>query len=238
MIEYHLQLSCQSMTHASTGFAMKSRVNRPSATHRVALKCMALLAIAAFCPGLLGSASAQETPPTRSPGASESSASSASDSSGSPDRAELEALRQEVAELKEEVQELRGKLPSQSHTMADVDYHFANLWFAGRSGNWPLATFYLNETRSHLNWAVRVVPVRRVGDGQQVELKSILGGIEQSGLGDLRGAVEKQDTAAFETAYRAMLTQCHGCHVASDKPYLEPHVPDRPASSLIGAPDP
>lgn len=217
---------------------MRNRRDRPSATHRIALKCAALLVVVVFYPGLRGSASAQETPPTRSPGASESSASSASDSSGSADQAELEALRQEVAELKEEVQELRGKLPSQSHTMADVDYHFANLWFAGRSGNWPLATFYLDETRSHLNWAVRVVPVRRIGDGQQVELKPILEGIEQSGLGDLRGSIERQDTAAFETAYRTMLTQCHGCHVASDKPYLEPHVPDRPASSLIGAPDP
>ena len=34
--------------------------------------------------------------------------------------------------------------------MMDVDYHFANLWFAGQSKNWPLAQFYLNETRAHL----------------------------------------------------------------------------------------
>jgi cytochrome c553 len=98
-------------------------------------------------------------------------------------------------------------------------------------------TFYLDETRSHLNWAVRVVPVRRVGNGQQVELQPILEGIEQSSLAELKAAVAKHDAAAFEAAYRGMLTQCHACHSASGKPYLEPHVPDRPASSLIGTAD-
>src|SRR2546427_8391049 len=40
----------------------------------------------------------------------------------------------------------------QSHVMADVGYHFANLWFAADKQNWPLANYYLSETRSHLRW--------------------------------------------------------------------------------------
>jgi hypothetical protein len=31
----------------------------------------------------------------------------------------------------------------QAHVMADVGYHFANLWFAVKNGNWPLAQYYL-----------------------------------------------------------------------------------------------
>ena len=57
----------------------------------------------------------------------------------------------DVAELKAEIEALRGMLPSQSHSMVDVEFQYANLWFAGKNQNWPLATFYLNETRSHLN---------------------------------------------------------------------------------------
>ena len=38
--------------------------------------------------------------------------------------------------------------------MADVGDHFTNLWFAGKAENWPLADFYLGETKSHLRWAV------------------------------------------------------------------------------------
>ena len=71
----------------------------------------------------------------------------------------------DVAELKAEIEALKGMLPSQSHSMVDVEFQFANLWFAGKNQNWPLATFYLNETRSHLNWTVRLRPVRKLSNG-------------------------------------------------------------------------
>jgi len=54
----------------------------------------------------------------------------------------------EVAALKTEVARLRGLVPDQSHAMADVGYHFTNLWFAGEQSNWPLAQFYSDEVRS------------------------------------------------------------------------------------------
>src|SRR5438128_5684363 len=56
----------------------------------------------------------------------------------------------EVAALHKQIEAMRGKLPDQSHAMKDVGYHFTNLWFAGQKKNWPLAKFYLEETRSHL----------------------------------------------------------------------------------------
>src|SRR2546427_13015736 len=55
----------------------------------------------------------------------------------------------EIARLKDEIERLKGMLPDQSPVMKDVAYHFSNLWFAGQAQNWPLAGFYLNETRSH-----------------------------------------------------------------------------------------
>src|SRR6266404_3334793 len=57
-----------------------------------------------------------------------------------------------------ETNSLDGHLPDQAHAMADVGYHFANLWFAADKQNWPLANYYLGETRSHLKWAVRIHP--------------------------------------------------------------------------------
>lgn len=63
--------------------------------------------------------------------------------------------------------------------MKDIAYHFSNLWFAGGAQNWPLAGFYLNETRSHLRWAVRVRPVRRTSTGE-VDLRPILDGFDRS----------------------------------------------------------
>jgi hypothetical protein len=42
----------------------------------------------------------------------------------------------EIAKLKAEIDELKDRLPSQSHAMMDVGYHFSNLWFAGQGKNW------------------------------------------------------------------------------------------------------
>src|SRR5689334_6102151 len=67
----------------------------------------------------------------------------------------------DVAALAKELETIKGKLPDQAHAMQDVGYHFSNLWFAGKKENWDLATFYLNETRSHLRWAVRIIPKRK-----------------------------------------------------------------------------
>lgn len=146
----------------------------------------------------------------------------------SPPDSEIEALKAEVAAL-------RNSLPSQSHTMADVEFHFANLWFAGKNEAWPLATFYLNETRSHLNWTVRLHPVRRLSNGE-LDLRPMLASIESSGLAALKSAIDDEDPAAFDSAYRAMMSQCYACHVAAEKPFLQPHVPSVPPSPMINRP--
>jgi hypothetical protein len=138
-----------------------------------------------------------------------------------------------AAALEAEIAEIKGMLPSQSHTMIDVEYHFANLWFAARAANWPLATFYLNETRGRLNWALRVRPVRKLADSSELDLRPILKGIEEGAFAALKTAVDKHDTAAFEPAYRAMLAQCQACHVAAEKPFLRPQIPTAPPSPLI-----
>lgn len=152
-----------------------------------------------------------------------------------PIRAQQEAesaSASEIAALKAEIEELKRALPSQSHTMSDVEYHFANLWFAGEEEDWPLAAFYLNETRSHLNWTVRLRPVRRTSTGN-VDLRPILESVEKSGLAALKSSIDAHDTKAFESAYRQTLGECYGCHEASEKPYLRPEIPEAPESRLM-----
>jgi len=139
---------------------------------------------------------------------------------------------EEIAKLKAELDELKGRLPSKSHAMMDVDYHFANLWFAGQSKNWPLAQFYLNETRSHLRWAVRIIPVRRIPGGE-VDLRGLLEAIDSTGLTEIGKAIADKNSEGFIGAYRRTLDGCHSCHKASDKPYLRPRIPEQPESRII-----
>lgn len=136
-------------------------------------------------------------------------------------------------DLAARVQALEELLPSQSHMMADVGYHFTHLWFAGVHENWPLADFYLAETKSHLRWAIRRIPVRKDNQGRDINLTGILKAFESSQLTQLKQAVDQKDRVAFETVYKDSLTVCYSCHKAADKPYLRPQVPTESETHII-----
>jgi hypothetical protein len=132
-----------------------------------------------------------------------------------------------------EIEAIKGKLPDQAHAMQDVGYHFSNLWFAGKQKHWELANFYWAETRSHLHWAVRIIPVRKDNAGAEIKLVDILEGMENGPLKQLGEAIAARDDAAFEKAYRFSTEACYGCHKASDKPFIRLQIPAQPETPII-----
>jgi len=139
----------------------------------------------------------------------------------------------ELAALKAEVERLKGLVPDQSHAMKDVGYHFANLWFAAEKKNWPLADFYASETRAHLRWAVRIIPVRKDAQGREIRLLEILEPIEKTSMKEVLDAVQAKDAARFARAYQGMMTSCYSCHLAAGKPYLRLKIPKEPEAPII-----
>src|SRR5437773_8883591 len=139
----------------------------------------------------------------------------------------------DMAALKAEVARLKGMVTDQSHVMADVSNHYCNLWFAGQAENWPLAQFYCDETRSHLKWAVRVIPVRKDREGREVDLRAILDALEQTTLKDLDLAVKSKEKEKFSAAYKAQLENCMACHRATSKEYIRLHVPERADAGMV-----
>jgi hypothetical protein len=135
--------------------------------------------------------------------------------------------------LASEIEMIKGKLPDQSHAMQDVSYHFSNLWFAGEKLNWPLANFYWSETRSHLRWAVRIIPKRKDNAGREIDLPAILQAMENTPLKQLQDAITANDKDAFEKAYRFTMETCYACHKAADKPFIHPQIPTQPESPII-----
>jgi hypothetical protein len=139
----------------------------------------------------------------------------------------------ELAALRAEVSRLQGLLPDQSHAMKDVAYHFANLWFAGQNTNWPLAEFYWSETRSHLRWAVRIIPIREDTQGNEIRLTEILDSIDKTSLQQVGDAIKAGESAKFSEAYKQMLDSCYACHLASGKPFLRLQIPTQPEVPII-----
>jgi hypothetical protein len=140
----------------------------------------------------------------------------------------MDSLPMEVARLKELV-------PSNSHIMMDVQWHWTNLWFAGQAKNWPLAQYYFNETRGHIQWLIKKSPTMRSSgpDKEEVNIEGIFGGIDTSSLLDVKTAIEKKDSAMFASTYKTMLESCYSCHKSVGRPYLKPQIPKASMQAIL-----
>jgi len=134
--------------------------------------------------------------------------------------------------LQAEVERLKSIVPGQAFAMTQIAYNFSNLWFAAQAGNWPLANFYLGETRVRLRWAIRIQPERRLSSGP-LALEPIATALETHQMAEVTAAITAQDHAMFASAYTELMQGCHACHVASEKPYLKLHIPTVPAEPMI-----
>ena len=152
---------------------------------------------------------------------------------GSRAAAAEDGASDDLASLKMDVARLKANAPSQSHSMSDVGYHMTNLWFAAEKKNWPLAQFYFGEARDHIIWTIRLRPLRKGPDGQEVNLMPIFEGIDTSAFKDIAAAIQTQDSAKFSAAYRETLQACYGCHKSAGLPYLKPMIPTQVGQAII-----
>jgi hypothetical protein len=146
---------------------------------------------------------------------------------GPPPLPTMESLPAEVAQLK-------ALVPSNSHIMMDVQFHWTNLWFAGRRRNWPLALYFFNESRGHIQWLIRKSPmIRNNTEGKDVDISGIFDGIDTSSLAAVKTAIEAKDAAQFASAYKTMLESCYACHKSVGRPYLRPMIPQTQVQSML-----
>ncbi len=137
-------------------------------------------------------------------------------------------------QLPAEVAQLKALVPSNSHIMMDVQFHWTNLWWAGRKRNWPLALYYFNETRGHIQWLIRKSPVMRSQlDGKDVDISAIFDGVDTSSLAAVKTAIEAKDGAQFASAYKTMLESCYACHKSVGRPYLRPMIPTTQTQAIL-----
>lgn len=132
-----------------------------------------------------------------------------------------------------DVARLKDLIPPNSHPMVEVGMFAANLWFAGEKKNWPLANYYLNETRNRIRWEVHLNPGPKGPDGNPVDMQSIFDGIDNGTLPKVRKAIEMKDSKEFAAEYKQLLEECYSCHKAAARPYLRPMVPVSGAQPII-----
>jgi len=105
----------------------------------------------------------------------------------------------------------------------------------GQAKNWPLAQYYFNETRGHIQWLIKKSPTMRSSgpDKEEVNIEGIFGGIDTSSLADVKTAIEKKDSAQFAATYKVMLESCYSCHKSVGRPYLKPMIPKASMQAIL-----
>ena len=137
-------------------------------------------------------------------------------------------------QVPQEILTLRQQVPTNSTIMMDVQWHWTNLWWAGKKKNWPLAQYYFNEARNHIQQLVRKNPtIRNQAEGTDVELQGIFDGIDTSSLMMVRDAIMKKDSLEFEKDYKVMLESCYSCHKAVGRPYIRPQMPAAQVQAIV-----
>ena len=137
-------------------------------------------------------------------------------------------------QVPQEILTLRQQVPTNSTIMMDVQWHWTNLYWAARRKNWPLAQYYFNEARGHIQQLVRKNPtIRNQVDQKDVDLQGIFDGIDASSLAMVKDAIEKKDSTLFAANYKLMLESCYSCHKSVGRPYLRPQIPTAQVQQIV-----
>lgn len=118
--------------------------------------------------------------------------------------------------------ELGSIQPGMARFMAEVGPRITNCYHAGKAQNWPLAAYMLKECVKVMQAATVTRPKYTDDMGEFItnECDAVL------------TAISKQDLAAFEEAFDAMVDAANAYHEKYDKPYLRYQPGAHPTADL------
>jgi len=105
--------------------------------------------------------------------------------------------------------------PPLGDIMGKIQLRHIKLWFAGKPGNWELATYELDEIRASLEKAAdlyRGIPVELVLNTAEPILT-------------ISTAIEAKDSAMFAKAYGDLTVACNTCHQGIGRGFIVIQVP-------------
>jgi hypothetical protein len=101
-------------------------------------------------------------------------------------------------------------VPGLGEIMTATQMRHSKLWFAGRAGNWPLASYELDELQEGFEDAVRFHPTHK-----DAPISDLLPRMTAAPLAQLDRAIAGKDVAEFTRAFDALTAACNACHQAA-----------------------
>lgn len=118
--------------------------------------------------------------------------------------------------------ELAASQPGMDRLMAELPARMHRLGYAGRAGNWPLATYFYRS----------VVKQLRLCAFSRPRYEPAISGFLAEDCDPVRAAIAARDPSAFGTAYDRMVQRANDYHAEFGKPYLVWRLPAAPPDDL------
>ena len=103
--------------------------------------------------------------------------------------------------------------PGLGEIMTLQQMRHTKLWLAAEAANWDLAGYEVKELQEGFDDVIKFHPTH---EESPVAPKDAIPRMITVPLGDVKAAVEKEDSAAFADAYDRLTTACNDCHKATN----------------------
>lgn len=116
--------------------------------------------------------------------------------------------------------------PGLGTVMIEYGNRYTNMYHAAKGGNWGLAGYQLKEA----------LEIQEVGEATRPGRAAALKAFETAYMEPLEKAIEAKDFEKFNTAFKAGIEGCNGCHASQGFPYIKYELPRKSASPLSNRP--
>ena len=118
-----------------------------------------------------------------------------------------------------------GYTPGLGEIMSLTQMRHQKLWLAGEAGNWPLASYELDELAEGFQDVVAFHPAL---PQSSIQLTQVVPAAVDQPIAALKTAVAHQDRAEFTRAFDGLTASCNTCHVLTSHGF---NLIVRPAAS-------
>jgi hypothetical protein len=103
--------------------------------------------------------------------------------------------------------------PGLGEIMGLTQMRHAKLWFAGQAGNWPLASYEVDELKEGLEDAVLFHPAHK---DSPLPIPDLIDKIMTVPVKNIGEAVTAKDSKKFTEAFDDLTAACNQCHMAAN----------------------
>jgi hypothetical protein len=111
--------------------------------------------------------------------------------------------------------------PGLGEFMTATQLRHAKLWFAGKSRNWPLAAYEIDEIKEGLQDATKLHATH-----EGIPVADMIKMILDPKIERLEKAIEAKNSAQFIAAFDELTNGCNSCHAKAGKPYIRIQRPN------------